>query len=144
VVGASVDPLIQGAQLATCENRQLPFYLGAQPDWLHRILMRRIVNMVDRRGGFTDDQYGFRRDRGTEQCIAQLAMLLEARIMQGATAAERRTFAVFLDVKAAFPTLWRELTLFALGIRGKLFAYLYCCPLFNGMMSLKCGLEPLA
>ena len=114
---------------------------------LHRILMRRIVNMIDRRGGFTDDQYGFRRDRSTEQCIAQLAMLLEARIMQGVTAAERRTFAAFLDVKAAFPTLWRELTfveLFALGIRGKLFAYLYCCPLFNGMMSLKCGLEPLA
>jgi hypothetical protein len=51
------------------------------------------------------------------------------------------------------PLLWRELAfveLFALGIRGKLFAYLYCCPLFivhaidNGMMSLKCGLEPLA
>ena len=67
------------------------------------------------------DQYGFRRDRSTKHCIAQLALLLEARVMQGATAAERRTFVAFLDVKAAFPSIWRELTfveLFALGIRG--------------------------
>ena len=113
---------------------------------LHRVLMRRIVDMVDRRGGFTDEQYGFRENRSTEHCVLQLALLLEARAMQGATVAERRTFVAFVDVKAAFPSIWREslfVEMFAMGVRGKLLAYIYCCPLFNGKLSMKCGSQPL-
>jgi len=113
---------------------------------LHRIVIDRLAKFADERNVPTDSQFGFRAAMNTEQAIAQLRWLLEARVMQGRTAQKRRTFCAFLDVRSAFDSVWREgliVKLFEHGIRGRTLAYLKHGPLMSSTRTVRVGNAPL-
>ena len=113
---------------------------------MHRIVLNRIVAFAESRELLGDSQYGFRKARNCEQAVATLVFALEAAVLSGRTAATRRTFCAFLDVKSAFDSVSREgltVKLFAAGVRGRTLAYLRRSPLVDAVRTVLCGDEPM-
>ena len=110
---------------------------------MDRIIQNRFA---EERGLFGDEQYGWRKKRSTQQAVAVLQMLLEARAMSGTTQAERRTYCAFLDVASALDSVCREdliVKLYSEAIRGKVLAYLRASPLMSLTRSVRCAGQPL-
>ena len=113
---------------------------------LHRMLINRIAHYAEERGFLTDTQFGFRKAHNTEQAVAVLHWLLEARCLAGKSVRRRRTWAAFLDCKSAFDSVWHEglcVRLFKLGIRGRALSYLRASPLMSSRRSVRCGDAPI-
>ena len=75
---------------------------------LHRMLINRLAEYAEKKGLLTDTQFGFRKARNTEQAVAMLHWILEARCLEGRTVAQRRTYCAFLDCRSAFDSVWHE------------------------------------
>jgi Reverse transcriptase (RNA-dependent DNA polymerase) len=107
---------------------------------MDRIIHNRLAEFAEARGLFGDEQYGWRKKRSTEQAVAVLLWVIEARAMSGPTVAQRRTYCAFLDVASAFDSVCREdltVKLYQAGIRGKVLAYLRASPLMSYTRSIR-------
>ena len=72
------------------------------------MLINRLAEYAEKKGFLTDTQFGFRKARNTEQAVAMLHWILEARCLEGRTVAQRRTYCAFLDCRSAFDSVWHE------------------------------------
>ena len=70
------------------------------------MLINRLAEYAEKKGFLT--QFGFRKARNTEQAVAMLHWILEARCLEGRTVAQRRTYCAFLDCRSAFDSVWHE------------------------------------
>ena len=104
------------------------------------MLINRLAEYAEKKGFLT--QFGFRKARNTEQAVAMLHWILEARCLEGRTVAQRRTYCAFLDCRSAFDSVWHEglcVRMYRHGIRGRALAYLRASPLMSSLRTVRCG-----
>ena len=95
-----------------CENYRTISLTTHASKILTRIVLKRIENKIDVRLG--DDQFGFRRNRGTREGILALRVLLEKQLKKG-----KDTYIAFVDAEKAFDNVeWKKMfeTLRRLGV----------------------------
>ena len=105
-----------------------------------KIINNRVTNFAEAKGLLHESQNGYRPGRGCIDHVWTLHAVTSGRMRAGL-----RTYALFVDVVKAFPSVWRDglwYKLWEMGIRGKMFrvlVHLYDslsrCALHNGESS---------
>ena len=102
---------------------------------LHRIVINRLAVFAETTGLLEYEQYGFQRGRNTEQAVAVLMMLLEARAIYGGA-----DYVLCVSgCEVGFDSVSREaltIRLFDAGIRGRVLAYLRASPMMDNVRTL--------
>jgi hypothetical protein len=86
-----------------CENYRTVSLLSHASKILTRIIYKRLENRVEER--LAEDQFGFRKNRGTREAILALKSLIEERMNMGKT-----TYVAFVDLEKAFDNVeWNKM-----------------------------------
>ena len=86
------------------------------------IIESRVSDWSEKTGALSDEQGGFRRNRGTPDQIFLLREILTERKERGL-----QTLVTYIDARKAYDTVWREgnyVRLFDLGFQGKMWRQL--------------------
>jgi retron-type reverse transcriptase len=124
---ALVTPIFKGNEENRFENYRPISVLTCFSKLLEKLMVKRLINFIDKNKILSKHQYGFRRNRSTELAVLDFVDKITKAIEEG-----KFTVGIFLDLSKAFDTINHKILIRKLehyGIRGtakKLFEnYLY-------------------
>lgn len=114
---AIITPVHKGGDKTDVNNYRPISVLNSISKILEKLINTRLISYFDKFNILSDSQYGFRREKSTEDAVEALTSLIVKSLDKG-----KKCLAVFLDLKKAFdtvsvPILCRKLE--TIGIRGK-------------------------
>ncbi|CAH2242789.1 jg24153, partial [Pararge aegeria aegeria] len=113
---ANVCPIPKDGDPTDVSNYRPISLLSCISKIVERVVNKRLLDYLESRNLLSENQYGFRAIRSTEDAVTELTNFVSAKLDQG-----NRCIGVFLDLAKAFDTLSRKILikkLEALGIRG--------------------------
>jgi hypothetical protein len=117
-----VVPLFKGGDASDLGDYRGITLLSVVSKMLESIVNRRVCGWLEKNGGLSDEQGGFRAGRGT----ADLVWLVHE-VVQRRKERRQTTFACFIDVQKAYDTVWQAgmfKRLRDVGVRGKVWRLL--------------------
>lgn len=113
---ANVCPIYKAGDPKEVANYRPISLLGALSKLLEKIVNKRLINFLERNNTLSENQYGFRASRSTEDAVVALVNLVINKLDTG-----QKCVGIFLDLAKAFDTVSRPILLSKLeqsGIRG--------------------------
>jgi len=96
-----IIPIPKKAPAKKCEKFRTISLLSHASKILTKIIFQRIESKIEQ--SLTDDQFGFRKNRGTREAILALRIIIQKRIRKN-----KQTFIAFVDIENAFDNVnWK-------------------------------------
>lgn len=96
-----IIPIPKKAAAKKCEEFRTISLLSHASKILTKIIFQRIESKIEQ--SLTEDQFGFRKNRGTREAILALGIIIQKRIRKN-----KQTFIAFVDIEKAFDNVnWK-------------------------------------
>ena len=122
-----IKPILKSEDKTICDNYRPISLTNNIAKILEKCIKSRLMTFLEKNNVLSDNQFGFREKRGTEEAIYQLTNRLCTTLDNN-----KKTLAIFLDLKKAFDTVSHEKLLQKLekcGVRG------ICKSIFSSYLS---------
>jgi hypothetical protein len=117
-----VVPIFKGGDASDLGDYRGITLLSVVSKVFESIINRRLCSFLEKAGGLSDEQGGFRSGRGTMDLVWLVSEVVARRKER-----KEKTFACFIDVQKAYDTVWQDgmfKRLYDVGVKGKVWRLL--------------------
>jgi len=108
-----IVPIFKSGDKNVCSNYRPISLTFTQSKILEKCIKTRLTNFLEKSFAFSDNQFGFRNNKGTSKAVQTLVSCINNKLDDG-----NKVLGIFLDVKKAFDCVDHEILLSKLNKYG--------------------------